>query len=748
MAVDLDALYNAIEAESESAYGEDDGDLTQERAQAIDRYLGKNLIPAPDGRSQVVDRAVYETIQWIEPSLARIFANGDDVVEVAPQGPEDEQGAKQESQYLNFVALQRNNWPQVFDVASKDALLTKAGYLYAYKKVRRQIEVERYERQTPEALAMILQDGAEPISHKEYPDDSAPQMVQGPDGQPMPAPPAMLHDVEVRRVKEDPEFCIEALPPERCKVSRHCKDVQVKDSPYFEYFDYPTISSLRQDGIKVPDDVESGDDPDETPEDTARNRYGEDGSNPLDPAQRRVLTRWVWIRYDADRDGISELQYCIVVGREVVHREEVNCIPIGVLCPDPLPHRHIGLCPADTVADLQDIKTVIMRGGLDNLQFSNNVRMFVDPSMVNLDDVLTNRPGGAIRGKPGAVFGQHLAPIPMPFVFPQAMEAYGFMEQVSEGRTGVNRYFQGTDQNQLNKTASGVQALSTMAAQRVEQIARMYAPGIVTLFSVLHEIILKAGKFSDRIKLNGQWVNIDPSQWRKRNDFRISVGYAAGNKDSLAMRLTNLAGMQAQALQAGLPIVNPRNVYETMIELTKAGDLSNPERFWTDPSTVQQPPQKNPQVEVEEVKGQFELQKTQMDNQTKQSIAETQAILDKYKTDTDANVKLTLAQHQSETQAVLQDAKASHDQRMEGQKMHSTAQLEHLKSSLDPKTKAVAATEKGNDVMAKVQQEVRGIGEATSKLADMVLELGQIVSAPRKLIRDKAGRPVGSEVAR
>jgi hypothetical protein len=746
---DLDALYNAIEAESDSAYGEDDGELTQERANAIDRYLGRNTMPAPDGRSQVVDRAVYETIQWIQPSLARIFANGDDVVELAPQGPEDEQGAKQESQYLNFVALQRNNWPQIFDVGSKDALLTKAGYLYAYRKNRRQIEVERYERQTPEALALILQDKPEVLSHKAYPDESAPQMVQDPaTGQPVQAPPQMLYDVELRRVKEEPEFCIEALPPERCKVSRQCKDVQVKDSPYFEYFDYPTLSELRQDGIDVPDDVEAGDDPDETPEDAARNRFGETDSDPKDPAMRRTLTRWVWIRYDADGDGIAELQYCIVVGKKVVHREEVNCIPIGVLCPDPLPHRHVGLCPADTVSDLQDISTAVMRGGLDNLQFSNNVRMFADPSMVNLDDVLTNRPGGVVRGKPGAVFGQHIAPIPMPFVFPQAMEALAFIQQRKEGRTGVNQYFQGTDQNAMNKTMGGVQMLSTMAAQRVEQIARMYAPGIVTLFAVLHEIILKSGKFSDRIKLNGQWVTIDPSQWRKRNDFRISVGYAAGNKDSLAMRLTNLAQMQSQALQAGLPIVNPRNVYETMIELTKAGDLSNPERFWTDPSTVQQPPQKNPQVEVEEVKGQIVLQKAQMDNQTSESIAQTQAMIDKYKTDTDAQVKLTLAQHQAESQAVMLDAKARHDQTMEGQKLQSTAQLEQLRSSLDPKARTAVAAEKGTDVLSKVQQEVRGIGEATSKLADMVLELGQMVTAPRKLIRDKDGRPVGSEVSR
>jgi hypothetical protein len=74
---DLEKLYNAIERAAESAYGGDQSDLSNERAANIDAYLGRNTMAAPDGRSQVVDRTVYETIQWMLPSLARIFANGD-----------------------------------------------------------------------------------------------------------------------------------------------------------------------------------------------------------------------------------------------------------------------------------------------------------------------------------------------------------------------------------------------------------------------------------------------------------------------------------------------------------------------------------------------------------------------------------------------------------------------------------------------------------------------------------------------
>src|SRR5688572_1816398 len=96
---DADRLLNAIDAEEEQAYGSDnEGDLANDRARNIDRYLGKNVLPAPDGRSQVRDRSVYETIQWMQPSLSRIF-NGDAVVELPPIGPEDMEGAKQETEY-------------------------------------------------------------------------------------------------------------------------------------------------------------------------------------------------------------------------------------------------------------------------------------------------------------------------------------------------------------------------------------------------------------------------------------------------------------------------------------------------------------------------------------------------------------------------------------------------------------------------------------------------------------------------
>jgi hypothetical protein len=111
---------------------------------------------------------------------------------------------------------------------------------------------------------------------------------------------------------------------------------------------------------------------------------------------------------------------------------------------------------------------------LDNLYLSNNPQKVLNENLVNLDDVLKSVPGGIIRTEDvNAIrYEKH------PFVFPEAMQGMEYMDQVKENRTGTNRYFTGIDQNALNKTATGIQTLSTMAAQRVEQIARILGSGI------------------------------------------------------------------------------------------------------------------------------------------------------------------------------------------------------------------------------------------------------------------------------
>ena len=102
-------LLAEIEAEEQVAYGINDAQLSHERAQAINFYLGEPFGNEIEGRSQVVSYDVQDTIESSLPQLIKIFTAGDQIVRVDPRGTEDEEAAKQETDYINHLVLEKNN---------------------------------------------------------------------------------------------------------------------------------------------------------------------------------------------------------------------------------------------------------------------------------------------------------------------------------------------------------------------------------------------------------------------------------------------------------------------------------------------------------------------------------------------------------------------------------------------------------------------------------------------------------------
>jgi hypothetical protein len=744
---DIDKLLSAIDWSEEHAYGSDtEGELGRDRAYSIRLYLGENVDPAPTGRSQVTDRSTFETIQWILPSLCRIFAGGGDLVSITPVGPDDEEGAKQEAEYINWAVVQNNPWFLIFLTWAMDALMTRNAYTLAFVDKKRNVDLEQYERQTEEGVALLMQDkDVEVIEHRGYPDEDAePQPVVDPmtgqpavdpmTGQPIMGPPPMLYDLKVRRVGESRKLTIKNLPPERCKVSQYTNSFRVAESDYFEYWDYKTISELRAEGFEIADDI-ADDETVDTEEDEVRDQYAESrDDNKADPSMRRIKVRCIWIRHDYDGDGIAELRYVVRLGksRELPVNEECAEIPVACIVPYLLPHRHIGMSITDIVADLQRIKTTILRQGLDNLYLSNNPQKVINENMVNLDDVLTSVPGGIIRTQD---VNQMRYEVP-PFVFPQAMEGLEYMDQVKENRTGTNRYFTGIDQNAMNKTATGIQQLSTMAAQRVEQIARLFGPGVEDLCRVVHGLALRMGHKTEVVKIRGEWIQVDPAAWKKRTDFKIAVGFASGNKDAMVNRLTMISQNQLQALSMGLPIASPQNIYETMLELTKASDFSSPERFWTDPSEVE-PQQQGPSPEEQKLKAEMiakeaELQLQQESKQAELQLKEKElgvkAELEKYKIDTDATVRMRTAQMQGDNAVGLErERAATQSQKQDRMKVENLDKLDSVVETVQQIAEASA-------------QQAKEVAQSFENVAQI---LAKALTAPKKVVRGKDGRVEG-----
>lgn len=755
-AMDEIALINAIDDADNRSYGSNLSNLTAElsaqRALAIDYYLGKDIDPAPAGQSSVIDRTVFETVQWILPSLCRIFANGDDVVSLLPLNANDVAQAKQESAYLNWLITVKHPWFDTFLEFATDALLTKNAYILVYKDNNRKVEIEKYEQQTKAGVAYLLQTpGVQIVEAKSYPAPDLPpdpvldqtgRPIVDANGQPM-TTVSMLYDVTIRRTNVDKDVCIRVLPPERCKVDQRAYNWRLDDRcDYFEYWEETTLTELREQGYEVPTDI--ADDPEiYTQEDYARDQFGErrlERYKPSDPSMRRVKARMIWIRVDADGDGVAELLQITRVGRRILYREEVSRIPVasGVACP--LPHRHVGISIGDMVNDIQRIKTVLLRQGLDSAYASLYPQKVVNESLVNMDDVMIRRPDGVIRATDitnGIRYEE------VPFVLPQAIQGLQYMDSVRQARTGVTNGFSGIDTADLMKGAQPgtVNQMTSMAAQRVEQIARILAFAIEDLFSIVHEQVLKMGHKRQSVMLSGQWVEVDPGSWQKRTDFKTCVAFSSGNKDTQVARLMAMAQKQLEALSLKVPVCTPENYYNTLVELTKAADFAAPDRFWTDPRNIPQPPAPPPPFEVVVENMKSETAKTIKAAELAQREVESQrkTELDKYAIDSEAGLKMISEQQGRDHSVALEGLKASHQ-----------ALLSTLDNKLDRVTTAGAtvdkALSKAHEGISTQGVHLQALHSGMGELVEHVKKVGRMATASKVVKKNSKGEIEGVDV--
>lgn len=133
--------------------------LMEDRADAMAYYQGDMAkdMPAQDGRSKAVSTDVSDTIEGLMPCLMDIIAGTDEVVRFEPVGPEDEEAAQQETDYVNHVLMQLNNGWQVLYDFTKDGLLSKTGLCKVWWEEREEEERETYYDLSDDQFAMLAQ---------------------------------------------------------------------------------------------------------------------------------------------------------------------------------------------------------------------------------------------------------------------------------------------------------------------------------------------------------------------------------------------------------------------------------------------------------------------------------------------------------------------------------------------------------------------------------------------------------------
>ncbi len=720
---ELKALANN---ELRQAVGYFGGKLADQRRKAEIYYLGEpkdDLAPPEiDGRSSVVSTDVRNTIESMLPQLMAKFVGGDQVVEFEPAQKDDEQKASQCTDYLNYLFTKKNNGHAICYSWFKDALLQKNGIIKVWWDTRAEEKREEYKGLTQVELAQILEDPeVEPIDQTKYPDEedakqrqeAIQQLTQqlqqaqqaamqppGPPGappQPMQPgqppnpkaamavqqiqqqlaqieaqPPAMLYDVSFKRSRKGGKLAIENVPPEEFLISREAKSIATARMTGHRM--PRTLSELRSMGYKNVDNIGS-DDAAASLNAERIERLGYDdefaslglSNNAGDDSQTVVWLNELYLRCDYDGDGIAELRKVVIAGNQLLDNEEVDVSPFISITPVPMPHKFFGLSIADLGMETQKVKTNTLRAMQDNMFLQVNGRYFAVNNKVNLDDLLTSRPGGIVRvDSPDAVgrLDQGMGDMG------SASNMLEYLEMDLEQRTGWTRYSQGNDSKALNQTATGVQIITNKGDMRVDLIARNFGEGFRELFDMMLKLVAQHQDKKVQLRVAGNWIDMDPREWRNQFDVNINIGLGIGSKDEQVQKLMALSQQQAHVMAIG--VANPKNVYNMMADIAKGMGQKNPDKYFNDPEK-NPPPQKGPppQIQAEQMKMQGLMQIEQMKAQTTAQSQQAQL---------QANAQAKQAELQATAQ--LEALKANYQVQADQAQRQHEAQLEQLRMSM------------------------------------------------------------------
>jgi hypothetical protein len=506
---------------------------------------------------------------------------------------------------------------------------------------------------------------------------------------PEPPKPAS-HDVTIVTTRKLASAKVLGVPPEEFGIERGARNIRECNYCFHEVVT-KTEAQLIAEGfdeeqVKALTEYTGQTEIETLTRDTEQEHYGIQ-SGGVNSAARLVKITEHYVRMDYEGNGRPCL-YQVTTGGdkgEVLRRDgkpsinPVDVIPFAAWTPVPITHRFFGRSVADLVMPVQREKTAMKRGALDNLYLHNNPRVEVPETAAGpntLDDLLVSRPGGIVRTKAASQLQWQVVPDITGSIYPMIQ----YLDGELETKTGVTKQGQGIDANALqNQSATAVAQVFSSSQMRMKLIARLLAQGVKDICSLLHGTIRKHGQEQQTVRLRNTWVQVDPRNWKTRNDMTINVGLGTGGKAQQFAQVMAIANVQKEMLAGGKAnLVGDRELYNTAAELVKIMGHKNPDKFFNDPEAkdpktgqllhppVQAPP--DPKVMAIQAQAQNDQQELAMKAQLDKQKAQDAAELTKFKADIDAKLKLL----EAHVKMVEAERKSQHDQQAHHAKIAET----------------------------------------------------------------------------
>lgn len=541
-----------------------------------DKDYYRQKFPILSKTSDLVSTDVADTIEWALPSLMKVFTGSDEVITIAGVTEEDDTKAETMQELLVYQLQRQNNFFTVLYNWMKDSLIVGMGIIKCYWE-----RTEGYTTETAvlnnEALQALTQTGV------------TIEDIQGPD---------QFGDFSV--TYQLPYYRKNAPKLENILVSEFLYSPDAKsleEANFVAHKRKVTMSYLREreaQGVYANiDDIRVNGNYNGMSTDQVEQVIGDnyvDINKDEQTARQEVVIYECYTKIDINNDGILEDMIITICGDTIIRMEQnyMGRHPFFAISPTKDPHRiWVKRSYAELIGELQDLKVALTRQIMQNVALTNDPKMLLDESAINIDDFVQGRK--VIRMKAGHSMNEVAMPMNITPLAPQTFQFLEWIEGQKENRTGITRYNQGLDANSLNKTATGISAILGQSAQRLELVARMFAEtGLSELFRFMVSLNQKFIDQQTVIRLTNKELKISPEDLDGSFDLIVNAGISIATKESTIMSTQTLLTALMQANAGGYMVSTPENIYNLFKKWIESIGFKNYGDYITDPNITQQ----------------------------------------------------------------------------------------------------------------------------------------------------------------
>lgn len=562
--------------------------MTGYAREAWEYYYGNLPAAVTAGGSKYVDRTVWETVNGTLQDLLNVFTSGEDAVVFASVDERDSDAAKVATQVVNQILLRDNNGYNILQSAMKECLVTRNSFIKRYWDEERKAMTETVEGVNPDELSAYI-DGLESAGIAEIEVETE----ENEDGS---VNATVSYIVNVRHVR------IEYTPIEEILVDEYATTIQ--DATYFCH---RTRKSKRElvdmgfprDEIEQMNEYYPNEDTNRTTVTWSRTDWRVDLDNDIGTDSQDLAAR-IWIyehyirtSYLSPNEDVR-LYQVFEAGNIILEVNEVTDIPFETFTPYPIPGALFGESIYDITKDIQDLRTAIIRGYIDNVNNANYGRYSAIVGAYDRRSLLDNRPGGVVEmERPDAVnlFPYHSLPNGIDGLL-------AMTDQVKEMRTGVTKLGMGINADVFkNDNAYATVGLMMNAAQnRIRMVSRNIANGGMTgLMKSIYKLFRENGESPLTIQTSKGLAQIDPKQLPPRENIITNVAISPSEKQQRAQNLMTIKQMlqQDQTIAPLFTMEQDRYMTSEIMRLMGVEDVHN----YIMPLEQYQPPQPQP-VEI------------------------------------------------------------------------------------------------------------------------------------------------------